>query len=116
MLADRGYDSDDVRSALLLRGIVPVNPPRSNRKHAIDCDFRAYRDRNRVARLFNSIKQFRRIATRYDKTALSFLSFPNIAAARIWLPSYVNRTEPGIFSPQRAWQPPSPSGSNESTA
>ena len=92
MLADKGYDSDDVRGALLLKGILPVIPPRANRKQPIDCDFVAYRDRNRVERMFNRIKQFRRIATRYDKTALSFLSFLNIAAAKIWLPSYVNIT------------------------
>ena len=92
MLADKGYDSDDVRGALLLKGILPVIPPRANRTQQIDCDFDAYRDRNRVERMFNRIKQFRRIATRYDKTALSFLAFLNIAAAKIWLPSYVNRT------------------------
>ena len=94
MLADKGYDSDDVRGALLLKGILRVIPPRANRKQPIDRDFGAYRDRNRVERMFNRIKQFRRIATRYDKTALSFLGFLNIAAAKVWLPSYVNRTQP----------------------
>jgi transposase len=91
MLADKGYDSDEVRSALLLRGILPVIPPKANRKEQIACDFRAYKDRNRIERMFNKLKQFRRIATRYDKTALSFLSFLNLAAARLWLPSFVNR-------------------------
>ena len=67
-------------------------PPRANRNQRIEYDFEAYRDRNRVERMFNRIKQFRRIATRYDKTALSFLAFLNISAAKIWLPSYVNRT------------------------
>jgi transposase len=92
MLADKGYDSDDVRSALLLKGILPVIPPRSNRRQVIECDFLAYKDRNRIERMFNRLKQFRRIATRYEKTALSFLSFLAIASAKIWLPSYVNRT------------------------
>ena len=91
MLADKGYDSDEVRSALLLRGILPVIPPKANRKEQIACDFRAYKDRNRIERMFNKLKQVRRIATRYDKTALSFLSFLNLAAARLWLPSFVNR-------------------------
>jgi transposase len=92
LLADKGYDSDDVRSSLLLKGILPVIPPKANRKQPITCDFVAYRDRNRVERMFNWLKQFRRIATRYDKTALSFRSFLNIAAAKLWLPSFVNRT------------------------
>ena len=42
--------------------------------------------------MFNRLKQFRRIATRYDKTAKSFLAFLNIAAVRLWLPSFVNMT------------------------
>jgi transposase len=91
MLADKGYDSDEVRSALLLKGILPVIPPRSNRKEPISCNYRAYKDRNRIERMFNRLKQARRIATRYEKTALSFLSFLNIAAARLWLKHYVNR-------------------------
>ena len=72
MLADKGYDGDDVRSSLLMRGILPVIPPKANRKEPIACDFKAYKDRNRIERTFNRLKQFRRIATRYDKTALSF--------------------------------------------
>jgi transposase len=91
VLADKGYDSDDFRQALLLRGILPVIPPRSNRIEPIACDYRRYKDRNRIERLFNRIKQFRRIATRYDKTALSFLGFLHLAAAKLWLPTFVNR-------------------------
>ena len=45
MLADKGYDSDDVRAALLLKGVLPVIPPKSNRKETISCDFKAYKDR-----------------------------------------------------------------------
>ncbi len=92
MLADKGYDGDDVRAALLMKGILPVIPPRANRKETIACDFKAYKDRNRVERMFNKLKQARRIATRYDKTAVSFLAFLNIAAARLWLINFVNRT------------------------
>ncbi|MBF0865247.1 transposase, partial [Gluconobacter sp. R71646] len=51
---------------------------------------RRYRDRNHIERMFNRLKQMRRIATRYDKTALSFKSFLNIAAARLWIGSFVN--------------------------
>jgi transposase len=92
MLADKGYDSDDVRASLLLKGILPVIPPKTNRKVPIACDFRAYKDRNRVERMFNRLKQFRRIATRYDKTAVSFLGFLALAAAKLWMPTYVNRS------------------------
>jgi transposase len=94
MLADKGYDGDNVRTSLLMKGILPVIPPRANRKETIACDFRAYRDRNRIERMFNRLKQSRRIATRYDKTALSFLGFLQLAAIRIWLPSFVNRSYP----------------------
>ncbi len=93
MLADKGYDGDEVRAALLMKGILPVIPPKAaNRKEPIACDFEAYRDRNRIERMFNRLKQFRRIATRYDKTARSFLAFLCLAAAKLWLPTYVNRT------------------------
>ncbi|WP_238322047.1 IS5 family transposase [Komagataeibacter europaeus] len=91
-LADKGYDSDRIRENLLFRGILPVIPPRSNRTEDIPCDFRRYRDRNRIERMFNKLKQFRRIATRYDKTRKSFLAFLNLAAVKLWLPSFVNRT------------------------
>ncbi|MBG6176419.1 transposase [Labrenzia sp. EL_208] len=91
-LADKGYDGDVVRQSLLLVGISPVIPPKSNRREPIPCDFRAYKDRNRIERMFNKVKQFRRIATRHDKTKRSFAAFLNLAAARIWLRDFVNRT------------------------
>lgn len=92
MLADKGYDGDDARSSLLIKGILPVIPPRANRKDPAACDFHAYRDRSRIERMFNKLKQSRRSATGYDKTALSFLSFLNIAASRIWARDYVDRS------------------------
>ena len=85
MLADKGFDGDDVRSSLLMRAILPVIPPRANRRDPPSCDFKAYKDRNRIERMFNRIKQFRRIATRYDKLASSFLSFIHLACAFVWL-------------------------------
>ena len=62
MLADKGYDGDEVRTALLMKGVLPVIPPKSNRKQPIACDFVAYKDRNRIERMFNRLKQARRIA------------------------------------------------------
>ncbi|MEZ5812467.1 MAG: IS5 family transposase [Rhizobiaceae bacterium] len=94
MLADKGYDGDAVREALLLQGILPVIPPKSNRRSPAQCDYRAYKDRNRIERMFNRLKQFRRIATRYDKTAKSFLGFLCLAAARLWLPSFSGKFRP----------------------
>jgi transposase len=91
MLADKGYDSDVVRASLLLKGILPVIPPKANRTNPPQCDFKVYKDRNRLEPMFNKLKQFRRSATRYDKTAVSFLGFPALAAAKLWMPTYVNR-------------------------
>ena len=90
LLADKGYDGDRFRESLLVRGILPIIPPRSNRKVPEHPDYRRYKDRNRVERMFSKLKQQRRIATRYDKTLLSFESFLNLAATRLWLKSFVN--------------------------
>ncbi|MBS1092968.1 IS5 family transposase [Gluconobacter sp. Dm-74] len=90
MLADRGYDSDGFRQNLLVHGILPVIPSRKGRSVPQKTDWRRYRDRNCIERMFNHLKQMRRIATRYDKTALSFMSFLNIAAARLLINSFVN--------------------------
>ncbi len=91
LLADKGYDGDAVREDLLWRGILPVITPKANRREPAACDFRRYRDRNQVERLFNRLKQSRRIATRYDKTASSFLGFLSLAAGKLCLNDYVNR-------------------------
>ena len=90
MLADKGFDGDNVRSSLLLKGISPVIPPRANRVDPPACDFKAYKDRNRIERMFSRLKQFRRIATRYDKTKLAYAAFLALAAIHIWLPTFVN--------------------------
>lgn len=88
-LADKGYDGDAIREELLIHGIRPVIPPKANRKNPPSCDFKKYKDRNRIERMFNRLKQFRRIATRYDKTRTSFEAFLSLAAAQIWLPHFV---------------------------
>lgn len=86
----QGYDGDRFRESLLIRGILPIIPPRSNRKVPEHPDYRRYRDRNRAERMFGKLKQERRIAIRYDKTVLFFESFLNLAAARLSLKSLVN--------------------------
>jgi len=90
MLADRGYDSYSFRQDLLIHGILPVIPSRKGRSTPQKTDWRRYRDRNRIERMFNRLKQFRRIATRYNKTDLSLMSFLSLAAARLWIRSFVN--------------------------
>src|SRR3546814_14420763 len=70
LLADKGYDGDRFRESLLVRGILPIIPPRANRKAPEHPDYGRYKDRNRVERMFGKLKQQRRIATRYDKNLL----------------------------------------------
>lgn len=90
LLSDKGYGGDRFRESLLIRGTLPIIPPRSNRKLPEHPDYRRYRDRNRIERMFGKLKKQRRIATRYDKTVPPFESFLNLAAARLWLTSFVN--------------------------
>ena len=85
VLADKGYDADYVIAAVESMGAIAVIPPKSNRKTPREYDKEIYKERNLIERLFNKLKHFRRIATRYDKTALSFMSFLNIAAIYLWL-------------------------------
>src|SRR6266513_1265739 len=66
LIGDKGYDSDGIRNDLAERGIKPVIPPRSNRKAPIEYDREAYKRRNLIERCVNRLKQFRRIATRYE--------------------------------------------------
>ena len=74
VLADKGYDADAYIASLRARSIKPVIPPKANRKNKRDYDFALYRERNLVERFFQFIKQFRGIATRYEKTARNFLA------------------------------------------
>ena len=79
------HSNDDIRSDLADSGIQPVIPPRSNRKTPIEYDREAYKRRNLIERCVNRLKQFRRIATRYEKTARTHLSMLCIAAAKLWI-------------------------------
>ncbi|HKK35031.1 MAG TPA: IS5 family transposase, partial [Paracoccaceae bacterium] len=80
LIADRGYDANALRRTLREAGTIPVIPGRRNRKTPIRHDQRRYRDRWRVEAAFCRLKDFRRIATRYDKLAANFLSAVCIAA------------------------------------
>jgi len=85
-VADRGYDANHFRATLRKAGTTPVIPGRVNRKRPIRHDRRRYRDRWRIEAVFCRLKDFRRIATRYDKLAKNFLSAVALAAAvAFWL-------------------------------
>jgi transposase len=85
VVADKGYDANHFVATIETAGAVPVIPPRSNRLTPREFDRHLYRARNLIERFFARIKQFRRIATRYDKLARSFLSFVHLACTFIWL-------------------------------
>lgn len=83
--ADKAYDSDAIIDYLNAENIEAVIPSRRNRLVQRPLDKHRYKSRNLVERFFCRIKQFRRIATRYDKLAQRFSSFIALAAAVIWL-------------------------------
>jgi transposase len=83
LLANKGYDGDRFRENLLITNILPIIPPRWNRRVPAHPDYRRYKDRNRVERMFGKLKQQRCIATRHDNTVLPFQSCPNLAPARL---------------------------------
>jgi transposase len=85
VIADKAFDADTLIEPLRTAGITPVIPPKSTRKHPRACDFVLYKERNLIERFFNKIKQFRGIATRYDKRARNFLAAVQLAAATILL-------------------------------
>jgi transposase len=82
LLADKGYDSDTIRDALVANGVRPIIPPRSNRTTNIPWDKLLYRERNRIERMIGHLKVNRAVATRYDKLASSFLDMLHLAALR----------------------------------
>jgi transposase len=88
LIADKGYDADArVRAVLERAGKTAVIPPRSNRKtsglYAYDKEL--YKKRHRIENFFGRLKDFRSIATSYEKTARNFLVGVHLAAAMTWL-------------------------------
>ena len=80
LVGDKGYDCDGFRLWLMERGIKPCIPPRSNRKHPSAYSKHSYRKRHVVENFFERIKNFRRVATRYDKLAATYLGFVCLAS------------------------------------
>ena len=74
LTADKGYDANALRKRLRADGVKPIIPGRINRKRTIRYDEKRYKDRWRIEAAFCRLKDFRRVATRYDKLAVNFLS------------------------------------------
>jgi transposase len=85
VVGDKGYSSGKVRRYLRQHGIQPVIPTKSNERPQRYFDRELYRERNRVERCINRLKQFRRVATRYEKLAVNYLAMVTIAAILLWL-------------------------------
>lgn len=80
LIADRGYDTNAIRTAIAAQGALVVIPSTTSRRAPIPYDRHAYKARNLVERLWCRLKDWRRIATRYDKLARNFLASAIIAA------------------------------------
>jgi transposase len=85
VLGDKGFDSKKLIDFIQSRGAEAVIPPRSNLKDQREYDRHLYKERNLVERFINRIKQFRRVATRFEKTARNFLAFVQLASIMVLL-------------------------------
>ena len=85
LLADKAFDIDWIRAELDSRGAMAVIPPKADRVRSIQCDFAMYKWRHLVENFFCDLKQFRRIATRYEKTDTSFAAMIHLAGCRLAL-------------------------------
>ncbi len=83
--ADKTYDSDSLVKTVETKGAEAVIPPKANRKQPRDFDRYLYKVRNLVERFINRIKQYRRVATRYEKTGRNFLAFIPVASVMVLL-------------------------------
>lgn len=85
MLADKGYDADYIIEKANIGVATAVIPPKGNGNNQRNYDKELYKERKLVERLFNKLKNFRRIATRYKKTVSSFMAFVMVAGIYVWL-------------------------------
>jgi transposase len=88
VVADRGYDGDAVLDLIRKAGARAHIPSMSRRLVQRSVDPAIYRERNLVERFFNKIKQFRRVATRFDKLARNYLAAVLLTSTRLWLRAY----------------------------
>lgn len=85
VLADKAYDDDKFIDSIENKGCRAVIPPRKNRKNPRDYDKDVYKERHLIECFFGKIKYFRRIFSRFDKTARAYMGFLNIVTIDIWL-------------------------------
>ena len=85
VLADKGYDDDKLIDVIESQGCRAVIPPRKNRKETRDYDEDVYKERHLIECFFGKIKYFRRVFSRFDKTAQAYMAFLNVASIFIWL-------------------------------
>lgn len=85
LIADRAYDTNAIRALAEQQGVWANIPPRIIRKGSFAFSGWVYRQRNLVERFFNRIKNFRGLATRYDRTPANYLAALKLAAVRIWI-------------------------------
>ena len=85
VIGDKAYDADHFLAVIYAIGAEPVIPPKSNRSDQRKYDHHWYKDRNLVERFFNRIKQFRRIATRYEKLDRNYEAMLQLACTLVWL-------------------------------
>jgi transposase len=85
VIADKGFDSNRFRAHLAERAITAVIPCNPSRAQSIPYDLHLYKERHLVECFIGKLKHFRRVATRYDKTAVAFLAFVSIASMMVWL-------------------------------
>ena len=88
LIADRAYDTNAIRAQAAERRVWANIPPRSTRKDSFSFCGWVYRQRNHVERFFNRIKQFRGLATRYDRKPENYLAALKLAATRLWIAQY----------------------------
>ena len=85
VIADKGYDADGILSVIESAGSEAVVPPKANRLVQREYDKVLYKERNRVERFFQKIKNYRRIATRYERLAVTFSAMLHLVACVVWL-------------------------------
>ena len=85
LVGDKGYDSDAFIQAIQEQGMQAVIPPRSNRMAPRDCDWFVYKERHLIECLFNKIKHYRRLFSRFEKLARNYMGFIRFVSALIWL-------------------------------
>lgn len=85
VIADKGFDSDELLEFINDMGAIPIIPPRSNRKTQRDYDKHLYKERHLVECFFSKIKQYRRIFSRFDKLDSRYMGFLSFVGALVWL-------------------------------